>query len=286
MRHHTLAFSLLVLLAAACDSDDVPQTIPSLRPVAVRIDGPALVNSPAQVQFTAHQTWSDGSSRDVTRAAVWSSTNPAVLSITAGSATASSGGEVGLTARFDQLVSQTVTVRVVPATPEWNGAFTLSVGGGTCSGSIPLPPELRQRTYTAFIQQTGLTLNVSVPGVGFFAGQIFNPQVRFYLSGTLVSAGRARKASLEKGRPGGSRFVNSRYEPRFFPARYLEPPQSLSELLPDGNRLAIAGSALTTISPSGFTGTFSGSLALYELARGALLGVCFSPSHGFTLVRN
>ena len=84
MRGAIAIIPLLVILALACDKSVGPPA--DLRPVAVRIDGPAEVTPPAEVQFTALQTWSDGSVRDVTASAQWTSTNPSVLSVSAGRA--------------------------------------------------------------------------------------------------------------------------------------------------------------------------------------------------------
>ena len=89
--------------------------------------------------------------------------------------------------------------------------------------------------------------------------------------------------------PDGIRLV--RYEPRAYLFGYRRfvydgtELLGLEEVVPDGNRLVITGQALTTMSPSGFTGTLNGTLSLYERSRSTLLGVCSSSSHGFTLVR-
>jgi hypothetical protein len=248
------------------------------------------VTPPAQVNYTAFQTWSDGSSRDVTAAAAWTSTNPAVLSVNAGVATASAAGEVRLTAQFEQFISQPVLVRVVPATPEWNGTYTLTVGQETCAGSIPLPNELRQRKYTAVIQQFSLSLSVTIANVGSLTGQITNPEVRFFLFGAQPLGRRPQRASTAEPPPYWIRPAAMQQQPRFYPLRfwrfaYSGFEQPLAEVLPNGNRLVITGNAVTTMSPSGFVGTMNGALALYEPTRNNLLAVCSSTSHPFTLLR-
>jgi hypothetical protein len=239
---------------------------------------------PDEVQFTAIQTWSDGSARDVTAGAQWTSIKPAVLAVNAGVAKGLAVGEAGLTARLEQLTSQLKFVRVVPAGPEWDGTYTLTVGGGACNAtSIPLSPELRQRTYTALIRQSGLSLSGTISKVAVFVGQIIHPDVRFYLSGTTTFARPVNRAS------GFIRPVSFAAYPG------SSTPPGLADLLADGV-LVISGDASTTMSPAGFTGTLNGTFALYRLIRtipgGFLLfdniplAVCASSSHGFTLLRN
>ena len=297
---------VLAVVAGACGGNEkgIGGAVP--QPITVRINGPGQVTPPGQTQFAAIQTWSDGATVDVTASAQWTNTNPTVLSIGAGLATALAPGEAGLTARFDQFVSQPRTVLVVPPFPEWNGTYSLTLGGGVCTGSMP--PELKQRTYTAAVGQSGLTLNVEVPNAGNFAGHIINPPVRFSLySFQALSARRTRKRSVGWVRPEeGGRGVGG--SPPMMPSRFngtLNQAVATSaprlraaywgpvgvytplivEVLPDGNRLAIGGDAETTMSPSGFTGTLNGELTLFEKNTDKQLAVCASPSHVFRLVR-
>jgi hypothetical protein len=182
-----IAILVLAIFVVACDDKPQSNTGPpaGLRPVSVRIEGPAQVTYPADVQFTALQTWSDGSTRNVTASAQWTSTNPSVLSVNAGVGKALASGEVALTARVDPLISQAKPVRVMPSIAEWDGRYTLTISAGPCNSSLPLPTALRQRGYTALVRQSSLTLDVTVPGVGSFGGQILNPQARF----TFFNAG-------------------------------------------------------------------------------------------------
>ena len=87
---------------------------------------------PDEVQFTAIQTWSDGSTRDVTASAQWTSRIRRCSPVSAGFAKALAGGEVGLTVQVGPLTSQPRSVRVVPAMPEWDGRLQAdaSVGRG------------------------------------------------------------------------------------------------------------------------------------------------------------
>ena len=277
---NAITILVLAIFVIACDEKPPATTAPplNLRPVSVHIDGPTQVPQAAEVQFTAVQTWSDGSTRDVTASALWTSSNPAVLFVTAGLAKALSGGEVGLTAQIEQLTSQPRSVRVVPSLPEWTGAYTLTIGGGPCNDALPLAPELRTRTYTAALLQSGLTLSVVVRSVGDFGGQIFNPQARFFFYKTGPRARRVHRASATEMFPDDIRLVSDR---RFV---YSGPPPGFIEVL-DGYQLVITGDAITTMTSSGFAGILNGELSLYEPTRKQLIGVCASPSHGFTLVR-
>ena len=289
---------VLAILAAACSDENGGGVPLPPRPVSIRIDGPTQVTPPDQAQFTAFQGWSDGSTINVTATAQWVSTNPSVLSINAGLATALAAGEVGLTVSFEQLPSQRRTVLVIPAMPEWNGTYSLTIGGGTCSGSMP--PELRQRTLTAIVVQNGLTLNVDVPNAGGFVGRIFNPEARFSVGSSGL---RGLRRSLNRVDAPSVIRVSSRFsgtldrgvtanEPRFDLSHYRRVAYSgpvgapsLVEVLPDGNRLSIIGQAVTAMSASGFTGTLNGGLTLSQRDTGSVLAVCSSSAHGFTLTR-
>jgi hypothetical protein len=279
---------ILAVLVAACGDDDEPV----LHSLGLQIQGPAQVNPPAQSLFRALQTWSDGSIVDVTTKATWTSTNPSVLSIdNTGRATGLASGEAGLTVSLEGQTSLPRKVLVVSTIPEWNGTYTLTLGGGACTGSMP--PELRQRTYTANLTQSGLTLTVEVPTAGAFSGRIINPQARFALlygylrSIRRKSLARADAPSLIQVGLDGRRAAS---EPRFHPSRYSRAAYpgyvaSIVEVLPNGDRLSITGNAETTMSPSGFTGTLNGSVTLYNSAFNQLAD-CTSPSHVFTMTRN
>jgi hypothetical protein len=254
------------------------------RALSIRIDGPSRVTQLDQVSFKVLQTWSDGSSSDVTAAATLSSSNSSVLSISAGLGMAVAAGEVGLTAQFEGFTSQRKTVFVIPTTPEWNGAYRLTVGGGACGSSMP--PELRQRTFGANVGQHELTLTVKVSTFGVVAGRIFNPEAVFYLANTsrAINRGRMRPvaARQDEGRVGPSLSQSGYRRSVYWPS----PDTGIVELLPDGNRLVIVGEAVTTMSPSGFTGTLNGALTLYERNTRNQLAVCSSPSHAFVLARS
>ena len=275
-RRSGLYTSLIVIaiLMAGCDKKDVedddivsgPGEPP--RALSIRIDGPARVVKLMQARFQVLQTWSDGSTHDVTAAATLTSSNPAVLSVSAGLGTGLDAGEVGLTAHLGEFAAQRKTVFVLPSTPEWNGVYRLTIGGGACAGSLPL--ELKQRSYAASVGQYELSLTVQVTTFGAIAGKIFNPEAVFFLANSSRSIARNRM------RPVATRK-----------AAYSGPlDTSIVEPLPDGNRLIILGEAVATMSPSGFTGTLNGAITLYERNTSNQLAVCSSPSHAFILTRS
>jgi hypothetical protein len=267
----------LAMFSIACGEEDDITLPPLPQAIGIRIEGPAEVNLPASTQFRAFQTWSDGSSIDVTTSAQWTSSNPSVMSVVGGLATGSATATVDLTVRYLQH-SQRKALFVVPATPEWSGTFDLTVGGGPCSGSMPA--DLRQRTYVATVEQSRVYLIVTIPNVGVFGGQIFNPEVRFDLSngGTNRTRGTRRithTTSSPASRGGMFGYAN---------AAYSEPPPRLFERLPDGRRVAISGFAFTTASAGGFVGTLNGTLALMDPTN-VQTATCFSTSHTFSLTR-
>ena len=277
---HGLAIVVVAIVAVACDEEPpTPGPPADPRPIAVRIDGTTQVTYPADVQFAAIQTWSDGSTRDVTATAQWTSSNPSVLSVSAGLARALASGEVGLTVQIGPLTSQPKSVRVVPSRAEWSGMYRLTVGGTDCSGSMPISIELRQRTYTAEIFQNALRLIVEVRGVGVVEGQILNPQVLFAFDRFSPLRRRREQASAMKTLPGGIQLVSHRS------VAYPGGPLGFIERLPNSDWLVITGNAITTMSPSGFAGTLNGAISQYEPGGLKLRGVCSSSSYGFTLVR-
>ena len=67
-------------------------------------------------QFTATGTFSDGTTQDLSSAAIWVSSNPQVLTIdSAGDAQSSSAGSVSVTASIDGIMTTTASFAVTPA---------------------------------------------------------------------------------------------------------------------------------------------------------------------------
>jgi hypothetical protein len=291
----TTVLPICAILAAACDSrpgDLGPPRDPQA--ISLRVEGPSQLTPPAEARFMAVEMWSDGSTRDVTASAQWTSSNPSVLSISGGVGRALTGGEVGLTVQFGRFTSQPKSVRVIPSIPEWTGTYTLTMGGGPCADtSAPLPPELTRRSYRATLTQNGLTLTGLVFNVGVFAGQIVNPAVRFALP-NFEFLRRAKMApvthTVPLSRLPATVSLVATDEPRVRLAgsrrvSYPGGPRGFYETIPAG-RLVFTGEAVTTMTPSGFTGTLDGAVLLYAPSSDNRIGICSSTSHVFTLVRN
>jgi hypothetical protein len=283
MRCDAMIILVLAIFTTGCDNKR-PDNIgppPDLRPLSVLVVGPADIAPAVEVRYTALEIWSDGSRRDVTASALWTSSNPAVLSVSGGLAKGLAPGEVRVSAQVEQLPVNPKGVRVIPARHEWDGLYTLTLGGGACSNALlPLAPELQRRRYTATVRQAGLSLYGNVANVGGFVGQIINPEVRFTLYRARGLSRRVQKASLLGALPLVLPF--HLFAPR--KVAYSGDEPEFVEVI-NGHRLVISGEAVTTMSSSGFAGTLTAAVALYEATRQQLLGVCFSSSHEFTLIR-
>ena len=117
----TVAASVAVLLGA-CD-DDRPTRIspPAPSPVSTAllsllISGPDSVPPGTSARFTALARYGDGSTRDVTSAATWRSSNTAVLAVSLdGSATGGDRGEASITAAFEGFTVVKTAIMVLPA---------------------------------------------------------------------------------------------------------------------------------------------------------------------------
>ena len=223
---------------------------------SLTIDGSTDLIPGDAAQLSARYT-ANRRGRDVTQTAEWSSSNPAVLSVTLGLVTAHAAGEVTLHAFFEQVrASRRVLVRALSGV---EGAYTLTLGGGACPGTMPA--ALRQRTYAATARfRPGNRLEVRLSDGDVFDGRISGQNATFEL--------------LDYG--------------------YYSTP-SVVEVLPDGNLLVISGTARTTSSPAGFVGTLdngfvtlyppSGPLSVWPLDTSNALAVCASSSHVFSMTR-
>jgi Carboxypeptidase regulatory-like domain len=151
--------------------------------------------------------------------------------------------------------------------PTVAGTYVLAVDMN-CSGSNPLPDDLRRRSYTAVLTQNGPDLEVTLTGADF----------------AVNSAG---KGSRFRGRvdPAGATFsfdtgdLYYYYGPSYYP--------DVVERLSTGMFLVLRGSAVTTLSSAGLTGTFNGSLVQYDsrFPRNFVVNGCSSPTNRFTLSR-
>jgi hypothetical protein len=102
MTRKIIAVAGLVGLMTTCGRESpLPSpTPPDPTIVTLAIGGPGLVQPGASTQFSAIATFSDKTSRDVTAAAVWRTSNPAVFGVTAGLLTAMTAGEGSLTVSY------------------------------------------------------------------------------------------------------------------------------------------------------------------------------------------
>jgi Bacterial Ig-like domain (group 2) len=144
----------LAVLLAACDkaptgpSTSTSSATPITGPTITRVEivspgsasvpdttflGPVVIVAPGDtVQLAAFALFSDGSRRDVTNEAAWTSTDPRILSISnTGLATAHQTGEIGIRAT----VNGTEGHRGVLTLP----AGTYKVAGSVEEGEVPVP---------------------------------------------------------------------------------------------------------------------------------------------------
>jgi hypothetical protein len=98
---------------AGITSHPVALTVISLSAISVAPSSPANMGVGSTQHFTATGSYSDGSTADFTSQVVWSSSNPAVVTIASGGiAAAVGGGTTNITAAFGGLTSQPVAMMV------------------------------------------------------------------------------------------------------------------------------------------------------------------------------
>ena len=158
--------------------------------------------------------------------------------------------------------------------PDLSGTYRLTIeAGGTCPGSRPLPDHLRQRTYVATVTQMGAQLDVRLSGATFAIDNHGNGNHFF---GRVEPSGVT--FTLDRG------FTDYYYFYYYYLAEYPD----LSEQLPDRTVLAISGSAAVSTSPTGMSGSLTGSMSLYSAAFPQIdvLGGCNGGiPHAFTMTR-
>jgi len=143
----------------------------------------------------------------------------------------------------NHLMQVRITIR-----PQLEGAYTLSIGPGTCFDVPAVPANLLKRTYTVAFVQSGSNPSVAT---GSFPGA---PNITVLSFSASFSASQtAWNVSLAMGEP-----------------------------LPDGNNLTVNGFA--TIRASDLAGTFTGRYAIYEPSTGDTLNRC--TANGFPFVLN
>lgn len=359
-----------IVLIAACGGS--PKTTqPSQTPAVatpagaatladLRVDGPASVPPGGSAQYTATATYSDGSSRDVTADAKWTSTNDAVLSVAAtGAMTTHVTGFAEVVATLgnrshsrevvvvpegrylvkafvneDQVTAMIYGVRVevvsgpaagLAATTDWNGmallygvpadaqlrftkdgydpvvesvrvdhnwfevrvplasssarpnlpgGYQLTITSGPCTDGTMLPDQVKTRVYGARIWNAGAKVMVELDDANFALQ--WCPICHETRGNRFTGQAEALDA----------RFTLDEYSPPFDWNDGVYP--NVVEQLPDGRLLAIAGHAIVTQTPGGFTGTLDGSIAIYgSLSLGSVASVpatsCQSSGHQFVL---
>lgn len=128
------------LILTGCGSGAAPSPTPTPTPSSsaikvtdLRVDGPASLPPGEAAQFTATAKFADGSTRDVTAEATWTSADESVIAVTAaGHATARSTGTAEVQAAFST-ISNTREVIVVPA-----GRYRLPVYVGEEQATVPI----------------------------------------------------------------------------------------------------------------------------------------------------
>ena len=104
----------------ACGSDESPLTAPppAVTVTEVTITGPATLTAIGErAQLAAAVRFSNGSTQDQTKSVQWQSSDPLVVSVTAGGlVTATGGGSVSVRATFQQ-VTGVKQVQVLPGPP-------------------------------------------------------------------------------------------------------------------------------------------------------------------------
>jgi len=148
-----------------------------------------------------------------------------------------------------------------------SGTYTLAIDvDDGCPGSTPLAPDLQHRRYDAVLTQSGLTLDVMLT------------EPRFRLTGGRGNRFRGRVDGS------GASFSLGYYDPGDWGLDPTYP--DVAERLPNGTFLIVSGTAVTTGSAAGLSGTLDlGGLSNFDsrYPEGAFeLGSC-GGKHRFTL---
>jgi hypothetical protein len=123
-QHVVLAtvFSVAVLAAISCEGPTAPAPPTTTR---IDIDGPPLLAPASTAQYRATAQTSDGSTRDITTEAIWRTSDPGVLSVTAaGLATAQRMGESQVSIEFLNLHAGRAVLVLAPGTYRVLGTVT------------------------------------------------------------------------------------------------------------------------------------------------------------------
>lgn len=152
-------------------------------------------------------------------------------------------------------------LRLVAPRPEISGTYTLRISAANHCDS--LPDDVRTRTYTALLDQTGAGVTTTLSGPTFLmgGGRVLN---RFY---GMVEPARVTFR------------VTAPSEPYYF-GDY----PSVLEPLTASTSYSFSGSVQATVSGSRISGTLDGDVGVYGFFWGPIT-LCRSSSHQFVLSR-
>ena len=171
----------------------------------------------------------------------------------------------------DLSVGSTVTdnFELAPARERKNlaGTYALTLEASTCAGSSTFPNELRSRTYTANVTQSGQVLNVTLGGATF-----------------IVFSGMGDRFS---GSIDPLETVVFRIgDPYFYYYYYLPNTFEVLERVDDSRSLTVAGIVTATVRGSEIAGTLNGSFIVLSGTQPPFrqfMSTCHSPSHTFVM---
>ena len=155
------------------------------------------------------------------------------------------------------------------------GAYTLAIDLECGSTSTPVAADLRQRSYAAFVTQTGSMLEV-----------VLTESSRFKVNG----AGRGDRFSGRVDTAGATFNLGQVFWPYYAPYDPSTYPM-IVERIPDGTFLVIDGTTLTRGSTRSLSGDLRGGGFQYAsgfpgvLPSRSALGACNALPHRFTLTR-
>lgn len=155
------------------------------------------------------------------------------------------------------------------------GPYTLTIDAA-CSTSTPVPPDLRHRSYAAFLTQTGSTVEV-----------VLTESARFRVNG----AGHGDRFSGHADATGATFHLGDNFWPYYGPPYDPSTYPNIVERLSNGSFLVVDGTVLTRGSSGALSGDLRGFFLHYDSRFPNVspsfsgLGSCYSVSHRFTLTR-
>ena len=135
IRSRLITLALAAALAPACGgskspNNPTPQPAPAPTVSSIGISGNQNINRPGgTVSLRATATMSDGTTQDVTSAAQWSSSSPAIATVSGGNVAGVATGDVTITASHSGRQGQYQVHVVIPtkANPRVTGTLTVTV---------------------------------------------------------------------------------------------------------------------------------------------------------------